>query len=257
MKSYLVRQNNSCQFASGALFALVGRVVRRRVAVHFGRRQPFLIFLRLLQVEIRSILRLGPILAARRSSSEIVPRRKKTSTTTRFARRVRSDFRFSFIELWFPAQRRFRIHQSGSDVEIWICFGSRRIKPQRLSAHLSHQALLVQIRFEKPAEAVELHQIVNLLLRGRKKSGRGRFESVDGSLTGVRVDVDRFLSARGQMSSDDIACDASTFVERTVAAQTSVALARRPEVDVFMAEFLFKKFLKTDFNKLNCNLKRH
>ena len=55
------------------------------------------------------------------------------------------------------------------------------------------------------------------------------------------------------MSSDDVAGDASTFVERTVAAQTSVALARRPEVDVFMAEFLFKKFLKTDLINLISN----
>lgn len=132
-----------------------------------------------------------------------------------------------------------------TDVQIRILFSSGGgIKLERLSAHLGHQAFLVEIGLEEPAEAVELHEVVDLLLRRREQRRRRRFESFDGSLPGVRVDVDRFLSSRREMSSDDVSGDLPTFVEACVGAETSVAFARSPEVNVFMAEFFLEKFLK-------------
>ena len=60
----------------------------------------------------------------------------------------------------------------------------------------------------------------------------------------MRVDVDRFLSAGREMSSDDLSGDLPSFVEGGVVAETSVSLARRPEVNVFMAELFLEKLLK-------------
>jgi len=51
------------------------------------------------------------------------------------------------------------------------------------------------------------------------------------------------------MSPDDVACDASSFFVRTVVAETSVSLACRPEVNVFVAEFFLEKFLKLGYFK--------
>ena len=132
-----------------------------------------------------------------------------------------------------------------SDVQIRILVSSgRRIKLERLPAHFCHQAFLVEIRLEEPAEAVELHKVVDLLLRRREERRRRRFQALDGRLPGVRVDVDRFLSAGREMSSDDLSGDFPTFVKAGVVAETSVSLARRPEVNVFMAELFLEKLLK-------------
>ena len=46
------------------------------------------------------------------------------------------------------------------------------------------------------------------------------------------------------MSSDDLSGDLPTFVKAGVDAETSVSLARRPEVNVFMAELFLEKLLK-------------
>ena len=147
----------------------------------------------------------------------------------------------------FPTERRFGIESvaGSADIQILVDFHPRgRVVLQRLATHFGHEAFLVKFGFQESAETVKLHQVVNLFLRRREQHGRGRLEAFDGSLPGVRVDVNGFRSSGGQVTSYDVRRDLASFFERRVDAETSVALARRPEVNVFMAELFLEKLLK-------------